>query len=269
MGMMKFTTGWTKSLRIIKYIFILVLLLSAAFPLNASAISRTPPGSFLPRIASTSGELCNLLASNPRVANRFARHFGVSADQVIEYFGRNLRVSTLKDGGAYRIYFISPNGSVISRSSYLVAGERAFVTPDGKPVLLVKCGNPVLKTLPPIRPRNESRATGVIAQPELAVSSPETAPTSTVEMAMEPNPVEPSWLVAAEPKAELPVLPIGSPMLPVVSQGSNYLLPLLIGAGGLSVDRSPHTPTPEPGTLLVLTAGCISVFARMSKSKRR
>lgn len=250
-----------------RLILVFLLLLAFTLPAAASVCKRTAPGSYVPTCVRTVDELCKLVSHNQTVANRFARHFGIPASEVIQYFRENLKVDYLKHGGRYRTFFIDRSGKMISHSVYLITGEKVFVTQDGKPVLIAKCGNPVSKVLPSVMPKNEARAP--VTQPELIVDSPNSSPVLVADGAeMEPTSTAPVMLVAAEPIAELPLIPAITPLLPIAKQ-SGLLVPFLLGAGSFVPDHHKHVVTPEPSSMLMLAFGGIPMLAGAVKSRRR
>lgn len=257
-----------------RLISIVLLLLTVSLPAVASVGERTAPGSFVPSYVSTVDELCNVVEHNQVVAERYARHFGIPADTVVRYFKQNLRISYLKQGGTYRTYFITRHGQITSGNTYLLTGERVFVNPDGTPVLIARCGNPLTRVLPAVQSQNLGQAIGPIAQPELmvAVSPTPTTAVSAASVAMEPQVTEPVWQVAAEPEQELRTIPAALSLVPTKSS-SSFLLPLLAGAGAAasSIDKShPSVPvTPEPSSLLVLALGVPAVAGFARRRARR
>jgi hypothetical protein len=243
-----------------RFVLVFLVLASIALPATASIGKRTTPGSFVTRCVSSVDDLCTLVKRDPVVAKRFAKHFGVPTDRIVQYFRENLRVVSLRRGGKYKTFFVDKRGRIVPHSTYLLTGERVFVTRDGKPVLIAKCGNPVSKVLPSVQ---ENRAVAPIAQPELISPIAEAGPAMGETVAMQP----PTWEVAAMPIAELPLMPAITPVLTKAS--SSALIPLLLGAGALIPSDHHHPVVPEPSSLLVLLVGlpALAGFARFRPHK--
>jgi hypothetical protein len=186
------------------------------------------------------------------------------AQEIVAYFQANLRAATLKHSGTYKVYFVTPSGRVVSRSEYIPAGEKIFVTPSGRPVICARCGNPLSKAIN----RSDVYKTpspvlqSSTLQPELAAPITEAAPVMTpTAVAVEPAAPQPVEQVAAIPIAELP-----AKIIPVAAHS---YAPLLVGLAFLPHDDDTKKPIPEPSSLLVLAFGGLSTLAGISRFRRR
>jgi len=238
--------------------------------------ARMPRGSFLVEPAASVYQLTNQITTNPKVAARFERHYGVPADQFVAYARKQLGLRALKNSAKYRVYFIRSDGSIGSAVRSLRKGTAVFLhLSTGKPVLLAECGNPMGTGLPgytPTRTQSEAPARPHVtdAQPPATVEEPLPMPTATAEAYMLDEPLLPELQVVdaslweADPALFTPETFIfqggartaaGVPWLsPILGAGVAFTL-----GGGSSGGRGsdPLPPAvPEAGSLVLwLTAG--------------
>ncbi len=210
-----------------------------------------PPGSYIRQPAATVEELVSQVQNDPVVAARYARLFHMSPEAVRLAF-RNLRRSTLTHDEVMRVYYV--HGDKLGYKLRRVrAGEPVFSLPNGAPVLVAVCGNPLRATLLP---------------PSLALQIPDFSPTEEVETVSPPFP--PVIAERLEAPAPFPIGPVVPPVLaevtpnfveetgvipPVVTAAPN-LFPLLLlpflafipggGGGTPSFPGPPPPPTPVP-----------------------
>lgn len=220
----------------------LLLVLLIAFPAVAGAAKVVmPPGSFITEPVKDAEELARLVELDDLVARRYAKHFGMDAQDLAWYFRDNLKLSTLNESGKFTMYYIAPDGRIVVHKKWLRAGTKIFVDFTGQPIMDVKCGNPFVKTL---------RKPAVKVKPIVkAMPEPPPPPTPPVEVAQVPPPVEPVEKVL--PAAPMELLPA------VTSSSKDWVLPVLVGGGMLAGGGggSSEDPVPEPGALLALGMG--------------
>jgi hypothetical protein len=236
-----------------------------------------PRGSFLTQPVQSTWQLAQQVRTNPVVAARYEKHFGVSPSRFADYAQSQLRYQRLKSAGCYRVFFIRKDGSIGSNVRKLRKGTEVFMhVRTGKPVLLAECGNPMTTALPGYTaPTSQStnRPASETADPEPVEPATETALSPPVSTLM-PDTLEEQLLVQMQ-DAELPLwaadamlsapeftLPQGvvtafappaslTPMLMVGASGLFSLGGSVSGRGG-----SPPPPAvPEPGSLLLWLAG--------------
>lgn len=225
-----------------------------------------PPHSFLLRPVTNTSELVDEVARDPRVLDRYERHFAMTGDEVIAYL-RTLHVARNSKDRWMNIYLVRENGSLDVRYQLLKAGKKIFVDDSGKGILVLACGNPMV---PPKNPpfefdqpqtqNNESVnvvpiATGATPSPEsvaqLTLAMPALADVPTVaETATQPIQPQPN-------KAPQPILGAIASVIPV------GILPLVGGSRGHS--GPPSQATPEPASMIALAIGGAGLVA----SKRR
>lgn len=264
---------------------------------------RAGRGAFLYNKVDSVSALTSQLSSNSKVADRYAKHFGTSKDNVIKYFKENLQLITLNKARQSTVYFIGRNGSIMSGKRLLPAGTRVFATKDGIPVLEWRCGNPLVKALPTVKsPKPTTQASKPDTQskpvvqvneqvdPNPVIDQPTVQVASSTQQVIEQPPITTSVLGAVEETPVSVVAPIVSSVEPVVeaaaaapitavppsvvaSSGSPFpwIVPLLIGGGvGLLNDDdnkpSPPVVVPEPMTITVL---CSALAATGMGLRRR
>ncbi len=115
-------SGWTA--------FICVV----AVALSASATAQTEPNSFLMKPAPTHAALMQQIKSDEVVMNRFMRHFGMTREEVIEYFS-GLKLSTIKESGPYLVYNTPETGEIRARVLYYKKGTKVWVDSTGNYIL--------------------------------------------------------------------------------------------------------------------------------------
>lgn len=224
------------------------------------AKTNMPAGSFLTKPVTSSAELAKLVREDKLVGLRYSKHFGMETAVLAKYFEENLTVSTLSKTATYTVYFIAKNGNIIAHKKQLKAGTKVFLNWNGEPIIDVKCGNPMTKSLP-MKPVVQVDTPPIqITEPTVALlpvnpivevpSTPEITPTLEEE---------PTVMVAAEPPEELTPVTRVAPL--------QYLLvPSLLGAVGmLGGGGGGGTVVPEPSSLLVLGIGGAGMFITCRK----
>lgn len=198
-----------------------------------------PPGSFLTKSVSNPEELAKLIESDKRVGERYSRHFGMSVKELAEYARKNLKVSQLKTSGKFTAYYISSGNRILVHTKSFKAGRKVFVTPDGKPVIDVVCGNPLVRSLPKIVVKVETKKEEivpppVVEQPRIVAEIPTTVP-------------------EAPPPPEVEVLNMPpTEFSSAASLLSKAVLPGLLAVGVSTVFGHEPPPVPEPAGLIVL-----------------
>ena len=105
-----------------------------------------PAGSFLKYPVHSTRELLDQVKNEPTVAARFSRLFNMSPDMVRLAFGK-LRLVRLEKPMNRRIYYVHRFETLGYKMRKVGQGTLVFAYPDGTPVLMQICGNP-LRTMP-------------------------------------------------------------------------------------------------------------------------
>ncbi len=245
-----------------------VIAISGAVDSNAAVRhNRTGPGSFVPYRADSVQMLVDELAANKTVASRYARHFGMTPEAVIQYFRDNLKLTYLDKPEKTTAYFVSKGGRILSRACVLPKGTPVFATSDGGAILEWRCGNPLTTRLPSARTSSNPTTKGA---PEVKVAAfaqetgalPPALTPEAVEVASLPPTVAPTLLPTLETTANPPVA--FAPVLAAIA-------PLL--AGIVSVQHSEpasHVVVPEPSAFVALAMGLSgALILRRAKSRTR
>lgn len=231
-----------------------LVFLCVGLTVAASAI-RPDTNSFLNKRALSVKELVAQVKRDGQVRDRYKRHFAMSSQGVIAYFS-SLRLVGLGHEGVYSIYSVPPGEWIKLHYGKLREGTPVFVDPAGNPVLLMKCGNPliggrdVVAEAPPdsdvIERRAEIREIEVLSDEPLSESLVAMTPSNP-----EPVPAEQIITVGQSPVTILP--------------GAFGFNPLLLGLGGLIIgsttggDDTPP-PVPEPAGFAAFGVGLIGLF---------
>lgn len=112
---------------------------------NGQSQTSVPPNSFLDRPVRDVHSLIRQIAADPRVADRYSRLFKMPP-QMVEEALATLHVEKLPRERALQIWGVAlaePGQPMASSVRKLRAGELVFAQPDGTPVLVKRCGNPV------------------------------------------------------------------------------------------------------------------------------
>lgn len=253
-----------------RYRWLALMIMVGAF---ASGWTIMESNSFLMRPVYSVHELVQQIRTEPVVAQRYARYFGVNAYSLADYFQKNLRLQPLKSATTFQVAHVRPSGEILVRKLKFKKGTMVFTTSEGKPVLKMSCGNPLTRALentsfhkPEVRLVVLKPATvppGVLAPsiptepvdevpPDIVVLPP--TPEVYFPETVEPEIVPPAEMVppteAVPPTRTPPAAP------PFVFSPPNVpffvLPPFLITHHPKPLSQP---PVPEPGTLFVLAAG--------------
>jgi hypothetical protein len=230
---------------------------------------RPVRNSFVNHRVRNDAELIKHVQSDPVVADRYQRHFAMNRPTLLRYLG-GLHRGTLARSGMYTIYSVPEGGRLKMHVGRIEKGEPMFLDRSGQPVLVVKCGNPVV--LGPSRARHGNFA---------SVTTGEESGSRRYEPKM-PDPVGVESLVAMAPavpmpaEPELATVPTGvamplqpsAPVATVPLGGSSSfshlgsLLVMLPVVGSFQSAGDHTNPVPEPATLATLAVGALSVARR-------
>jgi hypothetical protein len=202
--------------------------------------------------------------SNNRVAQRYARHYGVSPEKLGKYFRENISIKTLGKPYMTTVYFISKGNVIKQKQRVLKAGSRVFIGPNGLPLLEWRCGNPLGTRLP--------AGSKPVAQTGSPAPNWAVAPAPTLEVAA----AAAEALPQAVPIAAAPTLALQNAIAPAAG-GFAFSQPLMLlgGAipmliGGVAVRNSNSAPpVPEPASLMTLAFGASSMLLWSRKRARR
>lgn len=222
--------------------------------LSAAALAL-PRGSYIRRPVNSVSDLIRHTKQDPVVMDRFRRHFRLTGDQVVAYFG-TLRMARLARAGAYTVFNVREDGVVRSRVLNLPKGELVFADSNGRAILQKVCGNPMVWEIPQI-------GTSVVTA----------EPVGVTELGGETSPLE--LMTLTEPAvADIPIEPVvatpvvGSAVSGVIGGGAPVLWPLL-ALGGIPFllrGQDDVEPIPEPATIAALAVGFAWVARRRKKA---
>lgn len=251
-----------------------------------------PRGSFLDQPVTNPAQLATLVRKDPRIAARYAAHFGVPVSAIADYMQKHLALRPLSRAGKYRIFFVRNDGSIGEEVRYLPKGRKVFVhLPTQQPVLLGDCGNPLTAELPGYAPQRAEEANiPVVLRPEETTTEPLPEPmleppvvTAAHPVLPEPAPLpEPQetlmltvWESSSETSAEAELAQLDG-LRSASSNDEDFLLvPLLFVAllGAIEGTHSSPPPfvIPEPATMASLAAGMtlLAVWERRRRNRTR
>jgi hypothetical protein len=264
----------------LKTIFALTVLGSVAVEGTVLAQQYHQPAgrdAFLKYQVGSTDELIAAIRKDSALRARYARHFGIPEDRVIDFVKNSLIVYRLPKGRYVDNYGVTRSGHIYKTRSYLKAGTRVWATRSGLPVLKWACANPLTKNLPGTLLASRPKPTRV----QVAKAPSGTAPSNALAPVAAPIPTASLTApVLAAPTAgagsSLTLPPAlagaGSTVIPPVvaatvpvsgGGGGTGILPFLplaflfpTGGGGSSTTPTPTevvtvpTPTPTPGEVI-------------------
>jgi hypothetical protein len=248
---------------ILKRIFVIGIVAASV----VASAARPARNAFLDYSVSSVSGLIHEVETDHAVADRFMRHFGMSGSELVAYF-ETLHVERLPDSEVFSIYSIPPDGHDKVHTERLPAGAVVFADPSGKPILLMKCGNPLTvpgPTVPVATP--VSGPVGPLVPPSELPPVPENALTLT--------PPETPPLIPAPEIA--PVAPLCAPAGAFTSVTNNYnyaawgflgAVVVVVGSGGHE-HHHPTPPVPEPASLAFFGLGLCGMAAKRRAAMRR
>ncbi len=239
--------------------------------LPAVGSARPVRNSFVNRRVTDARGLLVHVQSDPEVADRYERHFAMDRGTLLAYLG-GLHRGALAKAGYFTIYSVPDDGHLKMHVGRLPKGEPMFLDRNGTPILVVKCGNPVV--LGPRHPRQGNPVALTLAgegsaRPLLADDS---VPAAGDVLALTPEaaPVPLAEILTSTESAPLEAAPmaVGASTVPASAPGWGGVL---VGLGGLSAASTSlgghggsSQPVPEPATLIALATG-VGALARRRK----
>jgi hypothetical protein len=202
------------------------------------------------------------IRTEPKVAQRFMRHFGMSKQDVLQYMD-SLRLTRLEQDGMYLIYNVPESEELRSRVIFYRKGTLVWVNQMGQPILKASCGNPMVRgtdvAIAYVQPQGVTMTSTMAMRDFEAVTPPETA------FVMNPASTMPPLALEDSAQALLPQ----SPEIPSISsQGIVppwWILPVVGGFFIRPGDDPP--PIPEPASIFGLGLGA-AYFAKRRMSKK-
>ncbi|MDW8106351.1 MAG: DUF6777-containing protein [Armatimonadota bacterium] len=258
--------------------------------LGAETLVFVPRNSFIIRPVGSAQALANQIRTEPIVAQRYARHFGIDAYKFAEYVEKNLRLSQLKQAQVFNVYYAPPDNRLMVVRRVLPKGTPVFVDKrTGKPVLKANCGNPLTPAVTIPTPQTQatlSSLTVTPTTPALVEALPEARMPDVELVELAEVPVEEvvttdtlpvqnltGALPENAPEPEVVVPPVASPSVPevpiVTARPPNLLplLPLLTLIPPRSGDD--YEPIPEPSSIAILGAGLGLLYPLTRRTLRR
>lgn len=232
-----------------------------------------PRNAFLDHRVSTVEDLLDQVRTSPKVLSAYTRHFGMTENQLLHYFGE-FHVAALRTPVRTSVFAVLPSGVIRTHVEVLKPGTKVFANQNGVPQLLVSCGNPL--TLGP-EPDGSSLVPNQVFSGTVNPTVREiAADTITPKAVVTANDFPQPDLINDETPpviAQVPQNPVTPPVKPPPAERQSFgnALPLvgLIGGGiffGVGHGSSHTQPAPEPSQLIFIGLTCASLL--LLKKKR-
>ncbi len=234
------------------------------------------------RVRSVSGLIAQV-RHDRHVADRYMRHFGMTRHQVIVKLSK-LHVARLGRNMHVKMYSVPRGGYIKAHNTKLRKGELVFEDAKGRVVLILKCGNPVVRgklhaaffmppmldlSIPPLPElpavKGPLASNGPIFEFLQPATKPDVATAPGLPLPV-PNVVLPSIATVTNSTPDVTTVAASNPHL----AGLLVAVPLLALAGSTF---QPHgsppivpPPTPEPMSMLLLAAGAGGILLRRRSS---
>jgi hypothetical protein len=224
------------------------------------------------------------IKTDPAVADRYERHFGMTKGQLLSFVA-TLHRSRLANDRTFTVYSVPVDGHVKMHMQRFKEGEPIFADAGGNPILLVRCGNPL--TLGP----EEANA---VSLPSVDVSPADT-PDESLKIAAAPglyagNSAPPDMLITTPtPSGDTTYTPETPETLTSPGEGPASAPQSFGGTGGSGPGGGGYLPyipilggiiygigssggnhplsTPEPLSFIPLGFGLVGVMIRRSKKR--
>ena len=221
----------------------------------AVAQRRMLPNSYIKSPTPTVESLIAHVQKHPEVMDRYVRHFQMTPDEVLRFL-RTLKLGRLQHDAYFDVWNVpGETGELRVRHLLFRKGEPFFFDQNGAPVMVVICGNPVIRSDEAASPRIAPTVGGILPPGDVPVPSP-LVTEMPLNIMQPPAPIAPEVITEPIPEPEPSPGVSGAPLL--------GLLPALfvgLNSGGNVI--------PEPGTFVALGTGVAFLLARRAKKKSR
>jgi hypothetical protein len=234
-----------------------------------------PPGSFLPLPARSRNEVLQQVTRNSALARRYAHAFHTTPAAIIRTFGR-MHLIKLRQDLVGPILYVHPGERIGMRIRRLRKGTNIFVSPEGTPILVQICGNPLNSRVPLAAAPSDTFVPDF--QPYEPIEAPFGGPTIAVGPTdIGPLPFEPEMAIGSAPLD----IPDVSGLLTSYLIEPNMLdtlaaMPSLLGSsdlwwlllGGVPLEFGGGT-IPEPPALAMLGVTLFTIALVLPRGRRR
>lgn len=258
---------------------------------------HTDPHSFIAKNVSSPAGLAQHIKSDPRVARRYEKHYGIDAQWLAEYISKNLRATTLQRAETFTVYHVKEDGKVYPKRIQFKKGTAVFSTVKGNPVMKVSCGNPLSTSLPlapaPIAPLTEITSAPKF-EPTVTTDVPAETEPEPIKEVLTSAPTVPALPSLDVPRIEFPAAantpvtdapvteapPVVAPLppsiptvpldTPIIAQPGSWspLLPIgLIIGGAIAINDKPD-PVPEPASIATIGLGLAALYRFKGRSSK-
>lgn len=250
--------------------------------------AKMPSGSFLNNRVGTVDQLAQQVVNDPIVAARYARHFRMPRNSVVDFFQSNLRAARLLADYDATVYKMSGKTEAVATKQRLLKGAYVFVTKEGQPLLEAATGNPLANQLPiQLAASPETNSLGSASEGTVSGVSSVPAQDGVVTRVMGTQPAELGSVApvvmsanvagAMAPAVEVvSAIPMASSLAGISRLGS--ILPVVAAVGGAAAlagggggnttkgtDNGGDQSVPEPSSMAALLLGASGLVLRFRR----
>lgn len=252
---------------------------------NKTQVASSRPSmidAFLNTPVNSTDELVAVLKRDKRLRARYAKHFNMPEDRIIDFIKNALIVDHLRQDRIVSNYCVTKSGRVYALRQVFKKGTKVWALRDGTPILRWACANPLAKRLPMTmasrRPRLSPSPMIAGQKPRtienpLVPEIPELSAANPVIVAQEPVVVNVENLATAADLTSITSTISGG--IPISIPGRIPILPLsAISVPIINTLSRPGGSTfvpvvPEPGTVWLLATGLPLLGLRRFRRPKR
>ena len=231
---------------------------------EVSQIAQHRPdlNAFLNRATTTTAGLIAQARADDAVMDRYQRHYAMNSEEVIQFLG-DLHPARLAKEGVYTIYSVPINGVLRSHLENVKVGTPIFADPAGRPILIMKCGNPMSRGPKSPESDNGNEANSIDTE-KISLKELTDNEVAQAQRLFPTDPMEPGY---SPVQVVTPETTGASPIQIAPTGGGFNLGPLGLGLAvlGIGLGNKGPAPVPEPSTLIAVAMGGIFLASRLRK----
>lgn len=236
---------------------------------------RPVRNAFLDRRVHSVRELVEEIEHDSAVRDRYERQFGLSEEDLLGYVS-TLHITSLGRSKVFDVYSVPPDGHIKVHQERIRAGRAIFADQNGRPIMLLDCGNPLTASVNFARPVPPPPPPPPVAPPPPPPPPVAPPPPPPPPPPVAPPPPPPPVLLPPPPPAAPVIAPAAGGSVVTNKSASNAAWLLVAAIPIVIISNNHHsstvvsihkTPTPEPASLLALGLGAAYIVRRRVTKK--